>query len=110
MSRLLLIMLIVATLSSCASSKNTISTSGNGLSKENVPTSGDGLSFETAVVAKSVDSEYEWIKANYPGSRVQSQALVPKNGKKYDVLTVQLSDGSTKKLHFNIDSFFGKGF
>lgn len=76
-----------------------------------IPTvSGDGGSFETAVVAKSIASEYEWIRANYPGSKVVSQALVSHEKSNYDVLTTKLADGTTRKFYFNIDSFFGKGF
>jgi hypothetical protein len=68
----------------------------------------DGLSFETAIVAKSIPDEYKWIQANYPGSKVVSQALTNQNEKPFDILTVKLADGSEKKFYFDISKFFGK--
>ena len=68
------------------------------------------MTFENAVIVKSVKEEYAWIATNYPGSKLQSQALVKENGKPYDVLTFVTKDGETKTAHFDISKFFGKGF
>lgn len=98
MNRLILFMVFALTIVGCASVQKTSAVSG------------DGTSFETAVIAKSISSEYEWVRANYPGSQVVSQALVSQGKSYYDVLTTKLPDGSTKKFYFNIDSFYGKGW
>jgi len=100
MNRTLIVMILALTIVGCASSRKSSTTS----------VSGDGTSFQTAVIAKSIASEYEWIREHYPGSKVVQQALVSEKGRRYDVLTTKLADGSTKEFYFNIDSFFGKGF
>jgi hypothetical protein len=70
----------------------------------------DGSSFEKAVVVSSIAKEYEWIEANYPGSKVQKQALVYHGGKPHDVLTFRTTSGEVKTAYFDISKFFGKGF
>ncbi len=99
MNKIVLILVFVMALTGCASNKTA-----------SLSSVGTGTSFETAVTAKSVNSEYEWIRNNYPGSKVQSQALVKEKGKYYDVLTVTLADGSKKAFYFDISSFYGKMF
>jgi len=98
MNKLFFLVIFALTLYNCASSKiaNTVT--------------GDGSSFETAVVAKSISSEYEWVREHYPNSQMQMQSLVQRGKKNYDVLTIQTDDGSTRKVYFDIDSFFGKSF
>ena len=96
---------------SCAPSKNVSNAStGNGISAETSGKERDGLTFENAIIVKSVDEEYNWIAANYPGAKIESQALVKHNGKPYDVLTFVTKDGETKTAHFDVSKFFGKGF
>ena len=69
----------------------------------------DGMSYETAIIVKSIEEEYKWIAEKYPGSKVQMQALVDKDGVPYDVLTFLTADGEKKVAHFDISKFFGKG-
>jgi hypothetical protein len=45
----------------------------------------------------------------YPNSQVTQQALVTKDRKRYDVLTVSTSSGEVKKIYFDVSSFYGKG-
>lgn len=68
----------------------------------------DGSSYENAVVVKSIKEEYEWVRVHYPGSQMQSQALMFRDKKPYDALTFKLNDGTTKTFYFDISSFFGK--
>jgi len=102
----MLFLVTVMVMSGCKS----LQTAANTTSNPTVVGERDGSSFEKAIIAKSIDSEYEWIRKEYPGSRVLGQALVQNDKKYYDVLTVKLSDGGTKKVYFDINSFFGKGF
>jgi hypothetical protein len=75
---------------------------------------GDGLSYATAVVitdtteSAGVDAEYKWIKAHYPGYVFKNQGLMMNNNKPYDIMDIQLADGSELKLYFNISNYFGK--
>ena len=79
---------------------------------KNVPapsvTERDGATQQNAILIKSVSAEYEWVRTNYPGSQVTGQALISSGGKHYDVLTLVTQAGETKKVYFDITSFFGK--
>lgn len=75
---------------------------------------GDGSSFATAIVIAAADegagvaAEYAWIKAHLPGGRPAGQGLLTHEGKPYDVIHVQLPDGSKRDVYFDISGFFGK--
>lgn len=77
-------------------------------SEKTQSTERDGTSFEKAIIAKSIDAEYAWLRKNCPDCKFLQQSLRQNKGKHYDVLTVQLSDGSKKDYYFDINSFFGK--
>jgi hypothetical protein len=79
---------------------------------------GNGESFETAVIvnagdsAAGIDAEYGYITSQC-GRRnkdwtARSQALHDHDGKPYDVLTIQLSNGEERTFYFDISNFFGK--
>jgi hypothetical protein len=68
----------------------------------------DGSTQEKAVVVKSINAEYEWIKTNYPGSKVTRQALLGSGKKHFDLLTFVTRNGETREAYFDISSFFGK--
>ena len=70
----------------------------------------DGLSYETAIIAKSISYEYDWIKKKYPGSQPQQQMLTHQKRKSYDIITILSQNGETIDIYFDITSFFGKGF
>lgn len=91
--------LLALTILACSSTKNV----SNSTSARH-----DGSTKENAIVVKSISAEYEWIKANYPGSKLISQALIDDNKKQYDILTFVTATGETKKAYFDISSFFGK--
>ncbi|MDH5379307.1 MAG: hypothetical protein OEW75_00545 [Cyclobacteriaceae bacterium] len=109
-----LFLIILLTISSCASTSNVSNPGASNTDNSNTEISDtanegrDGMSFETAIIANSIPEEYEWLKKNYPGSRVSMQALANHDGKPYDILTFKTSDGETKKAYFDISNFFGK--
>ena len=68
----------------------------------------DGSTYETAVIAKSIQFEYQWIAQNYPGSKVVMQSLHNHKNKPFDVLTIETEGGIQKDIYFDISRFFGK--
>lgn len=74
----------------------------------NISDQKDGLSYETAIKAKSVENEYSFIRQNCNDCKVKSQSLSENNGKPFDVITVEKTDGTTLKYYFDIKSFYGK--
>lgn len=82
--------------------------------KSVVSSENDGSSYEKAIVIEEksettgVYAEYVWIRKNYPGSNVKSQALTNYKNKPYDILTIVTADDTEKKIYFDISNFFGK--
>jgi hypothetical protein len=108
-----LFVLLVGLVAACSPSKR--GTAGGGGAGLNQSTGAqDGNSFATAVVIQEthetpgVHAEYKWVADHYPGYKTKMQALTNNKGKPYDVLTIELSDGSEKKVYFDISNFFGK--
>lgn len=74
----------------------------------------DGTSPDTAVMVESaagsqgaVAIEREWLRRHYPGARVVRQALVGRNGRRYDRLDVVLPSGEARSIWFDITAAFG---
>lgn len=67
----------------------------------------DGLSFETAIKAKSVAEEYEFVRANCPDCKLVQQSLTEHKEKPYDVLLFKKSNGEEIIYYFDISSFYG---
>jgi hypothetical protein len=111
MKKLILIFL-VASIAACSPSKHTVSSQSTTQTPSNP--NADGSSYEKAIVIQDksettgVAAEYKWIRDNYPGSESQGQALMNNNSKPYDVITIKTSDGTIKKIYFDISNFFGK--
>jgi ABC-type glycerol-3-phosphate transport system substrate-binding protein len=111
MKKILIIIIVAAMFSACANSKpatgNTTTASSSNVQK-------DGSSFEKAIFIDEkkerpgVAEEYKWLKANYPGYKVQGQSLSHNGGKPYDIITITTAEGKTKKIYFDISQFFGK--
>ena len=87
---------------------------GNGISLGG----GTGTSIDDAIVIHAPNSvmgimaEYTYIE-NQCGVKDQDwtlgmQSQLSKNGKDYDMLSVELSDGTEKSFYFDITEFFGK--
>jgi hypothetical protein len=96
----------------CSSSRHgTAGSAGSGVAASGTQ---DGGSYETAVVIQEkhetagVSAEYKWCADHYPGYKTQMQALTNNKGKPYDVLTIVTTDGTVKKVYFDISHFFGK--
>mgnify|MGYP001250062784 CR=1 FL=1 len=70
--------------------------------------SGLGKSHETAVMVIKVPDEYAFVHAI--GLQVESQALVNKDGKAYDLLKLVKNNLGIEELYFDISLFFGKLF
>ena len=111
MKRLFLLLILMSLLNSCASTHKISDKSANATSLTNVQ---DGLSFQNAIIInktsekQGVDAEYEWIRNNYPGSKVNLQSLTDKNGIPYDLIDITTADGKKLTIYFNIKKFFGK--
>lgn len=103
-----LIIVCIAVATACAPSKKTSTAISDDSQTESQSTDRDGTSFEKAIMAKSISSEYDWLRKNYPGCQVLRQSLVYDKRKPYDVLSVKLADGTKKDFYFDISSFFGK--
>ena len=73
-----------------------------------------GSSIATAIVLPGVQhetdgvaAEYAYIRANFPGCKPGTQALLSDKGKQYD--SIQLSgSGCTEAVFFDITPWFGK--
>jgi hypothetical protein len=74
----------------------------------------DGLSLERAVVINAPDTqagvaaEYRWIEKHYPGYRRGPQALLERDGRHYDCISIVTADGEPLDIYFDITAFFGK--
>jgi len=79
---------------------------------------GDGSSKENAVIIKGAKSSMEGIGAEYRylsekfGERGKDwelilQSLIEDKGKRYDMMIVDLKDGTNTTIYFDISGFFG---
>jgi len=76
---------------------------------------GLGSSFDDAVIIRGTKNTVVGVKAEkrFIDQRIYDwhfvkQELFTRNKKKYDVLTIGLSDGSFERIYFDITDFFGK--
>jgi hypothetical protein len=75
---------------------------------------GDGSTIEKAVLIQAPDTqagvraEYTWLKQKYPGYKRISQALRTPDGKAYDLIKIETTDGQQLSVYFDITAFFGK--
>lgn len=76
--------------------------------KPNAFAGGNGLIRETAVIIKTVNNEHVYLKKVYPGSKADSQALLIKNGRKYDQIQFTARTGEKHIVFFDITEGFGK--
>jgi len=96
-------------LPACASHKKTVQRTAATAS-----VAADGSSYDKAIFitetseGKGIDAEYAWIRAQYPGSKVNGQSLNNYHSKPYDVIHITTSDGTAKDVYFDISNFFGK--
>jgi len=84
----------------------------------NLFSGGDGSSEQNAVLIKAttslvgVPAEYEFIEAKFgrieTDWKLEQQSQYDNNSKSYDLMEIKLSDGSIKKIYFDITNFYGK--
>ena len=73
-----------------------------------------GNSVDDAVVIDATSdrlaaqTEEEWIRHNYPGAERKKQSLTSHGQHVYDVVQLQLIDGSTQRYYFDISKSFMK--
>jgi hypothetical protein len=70
--------------------------------------SGDGRKEKTAIVVTGVPDEY--VILGILGLETESQALTGKRGRRYDVMSLKGNEYNLKRMYFDINLFFGKGF
>jgi hypothetical protein len=70
---------------------------------------GTAIVIEARSSADGVPKEYEWIRSNLPGAKIEQQALVNDGARAYDRFEVQLPTGEKRAVYFDISSFFGRG-
>ena len=74
----------------------------------------EGSSAQAAVLVEAtteragIEWENEWIYRHYGRFRKKTVALAGEEGRRLDVITVELADHSEKVLYFDISNFFGK--
>jgi hypothetical protein len=59
-------------------------------------------------VVSSVSEEYQWVRANCPGFKVEKQTLGHVGEKPFDLLHLRSESGETRDVFFDISSFFGR--
>ncbi|MCU0445315.1 MAG: hypothetical protein MUE85_10390 [Microscillaceae bacterium] len=105
---LFILTVLITLLSACSASKKISTNSSTSTDIVENDASRDGSSAEKAIVVKSIEAEYAWIRKNYPNSRMRSQALVFVKKKPYDILKITTAEGEEKSIYFDISKFFGK--
>lgn len=79
-----------------------------------VPAVEEGATVEAAVLVEAttesagVEWENDWIWRRYGKFRKKKVQLAGRDGRRFDVVTVELADHSEKILYFDITDFFGK--
>jgi hypothetical protein len=75
---------------------------------------GDGSSIEKAVIIKApnnlvgIRGEYNWIRMNCPGWKLETQSTLKGAGKVYDKMYFLKPDGQRTILFFDVTDFYGK--
>lgn len=76
---------------------------------------GNGTSEQEAVIIlnvnnefEGVDAEYDYMEDKYEQYELVSQEFIDKDDKQFDVLNIQLLDGTGKVVWFDISGFYGK--
>lgn len=75
---------------------------------------GDGTSLDRAVIladpggsAAAVAREAAWLRQHYPGWRKLRQALIGRDGRRYDRTDLESPTGETRQVWFDITDAFG---
>ncbi len=68
----------------------------------------DGSNYEHAIPVSSVEEEYAWIEAHFPGAKRTTQEVHSTDGGLVDVLEIQTVDGSTRKVYFDMNGILAQ--
>ncbi len=112
----LFICIILISIYSCSSSKNSSSTvSADSNVTTTASTDGkDGSTIEKAIVIKAanesagVGKEYAILAKMFPGYSMISQGTSSKGSRYYDIMRILTSDKVEKVVYFDITGFYGK--
>lgn len=66
----------------------------------------DGLTLETAIIVKSVEEEYKYVKKKCQNCQGLSQSVMESEGMYLDVLKYRKEDGKEILYYFDITSFY----
>jgi hypothetical protein len=79
---------------------------------------GDGGTKESAVVINAtssivgIDAEYQWLTTRFGKQdrdwKIDIRMQSDDNGQSYEMFVIELSDGSSKTIYFDISSFYGR--
>lgn len=61
-----------------------------------------GSDYQHAIHVYAAEQEYEWIRENYPRAKIGNQELHATNDGPVDVIDIELPDGTSRKVYFNI--------
>jgi len=67
-----------------------------------------GSDYEHAIPVNTVEQEYAWIETNHPNAIRTTQEVLSGRDGLVDVLVIELPDGSTRKVYFDITGIFAK--
>jgi hypothetical protein len=108
MNKLFSLACVAALTAACTTTDSPVTGSGIRFSGWN------GESMQQAVVIlgaqgenDGIAAEHQWVKEKLPGWSFSDQELVT-NTKAFDVITLRSSDGSERRVYFDISKFFGK--
>ena len=57
---------------------------------------------------EGVDAEYDYLDSRYGEYELVSQEFIDEADRQYDLLKIQLPDGTEKEVWFDITDFYGK--
>ena len=112
--RMFIAVIMAIVLSSCSPAKKATSITETNTQVSSSQQAVDGLSYASAIVitetseTKGVHAEYAWIKAHYSDYTIKGQSLNYHDKKPFDIINIQLSDNTERKLYFDISNFYGK--
>ena len=113
MKKTLFLLALSVFIISCSSTKKAMENTANE-ANTSMGIERDGTSFEKAIVIQEknestgVHAEYDWIRQNYPGSKITMQALSRQNKKPYDIINIVTAEGKEISIYFDISGFYGK--
>ena len=57
---------------------------------------------------EGIDAEYDYLESKYGEFELLSQEFIGEADRQYDLLRIQLPDGTEKEVFFDLTDFYGK--